>query len=91
MVVRAVCSAVCNSVNVMGTMQDGEVSLAELQDAWIKRVSVAGCFFRAAMTGLWDAAREVRERGGLRCARSRQLTSNVCCVSDYAHGRVTYE
>jgi len=38
-------------------------SVAELADAGVKRISLATSLFRAAMTGLHEAAREVQEKG----------------------------
>ena len=61
--VRAVCTAVKKPVNVVGSMQNGALSVAELEAAGVKRISLATAFYRAAMTGLREAAREVRERG----------------------------
>ncbi len=37
--------------------------MAELQAAGVRRISLATSLYRAAMTGLVDAAREVREKG----------------------------
>ena len=39
--------------------------MAELADAGVKRISLATSLYRAAMTGLLDAAREVKEKGSL--------------------------
>jgi 2-methylisocitrate lyase-like PEP mutase family enzyme len=61
--VRSVCAAVSKPVNVIGAMQNGALSVAELADAGVKRISLATAFYRAAMTGLHDAAVEVREKG----------------------------
>ena len=38
-------------------------SVAELVDAGVKRISFAAAFYRAAMTGLFNAATEVRDQG----------------------------
>ena len=38
-------------------------SVAELADAGVRRISLATSLYRAAMTGLIDAAQEVRESG----------------------------
>jgi 2-methylisocitrate lyase-like PEP mutase family enzyme len=38
-------------------------SVAELQAAGVRRISLASSLYRAAMTGLQAAAREVREHG----------------------------
>jgi 2-methylisocitrate lyase-like PEP mutase family enzyme len=61
--VRTVCRAVGKPVNVVGTMQGGALSLQQLADAGVKRVSLATSLFRAALTGLQDAAREVKNEG----------------------------
>ena len=61
--IRTVCAAVSKPVNVVGSMQDGKLSVAELAAAGVKRISLAAAFYRAAMPGLRDAAREVHEKG----------------------------
>jgi 2-methylisocitrate lyase-like PEP mutase family enzyme len=38
-------------------------SVAELESAGVRRISLATSLFRAAMTGLVEAAREVKEQG----------------------------
>ena len=61
--VRTVCSAVSKPVNFMVGVPGLSFSVAELADAGVKRISLATSLFRAAMTGLHDAAREVKEKG----------------------------
>jgi len=61
--VRAVCSAVGKPVNFMVGIRGKSFSVAELAQAGVRRISLAGTLYRAAMTGLADAAREVRESG----------------------------
>lgn len=61
--IRTVCAAVSKPVNVVGTMQNGAVTVAQLAAVGVKRISLAGSFYRAAMSGLHAAAREVREQG----------------------------
>lgn len=61
--IKTVCAAVKAPLNVVGTMQNGALSVAELKAAGVRRISLAASFYRAAMTGLNDAAREVLERG----------------------------
>lgn len=61
--ISTVCAAITKPLNVVGTMQNGALSVAELKAAGVRRISLAASFYRAAMTGLNDAAREVRERG----------------------------
>ena len=61
--VRAVCSAVSKPVNFMAGIRGKSFSVAELEAAGVRRISLATSLYRAAMTGLIDAAREVREHG----------------------------
>ena len=61
--VRAVCAALTKPVNFMAGIKGKSFSVAELEAAGVRRISLATSLFRAAMTGLVDAAREVREHG----------------------------
>lgn len=61
--VRAVCSAVSRPVNFAVGGRGRSFSVAELVDAGVKRISFAASFYRAAMTGLMDAAQEARTKG----------------------------
>ena len=61
--VRAVCAAVKKPVNFMAGIKGKSFTVAELEAAGVKRISIATSFYRAAMTGLLDAAREVKEKG----------------------------
>jgi 2-methylisocitrate lyase-like PEP mutase family enzyme len=63
--VRAVTGAVSKPVNFMVNVQEQSWSIAELTGAGVKRVSFASSLYRAALSGLIGAAREVRERGTL--------------------------
>ncbi len=61
--VRAVCSALTKPVNFMAGIKGRSFSVAELEAAGVRRISLATSLFRAAMNGLVNAAREVREHG----------------------------
>jgi 2-methylisocitrate lyase-like PEP mutase family enzyme len=61
--VRLVCASVGKPVNFMAGIRGKSFSVAELEAAGVRRVSLATSLWRAAMTGLIDAAREVREKG----------------------------
>src|SRR3954466_10974819 len=61
--VRAVCAAVSKPVNFMAGIRGKSFSVAELEAAGVKRISLATSLYRAAMTGLIDAAREVKDKG----------------------------
>jgi 2-methylisocitrate lyase-like PEP mutase family enzyme len=61
--VRAICGAVSKPVNFMVGIKGRSFTVAELADAGVRRISFAASFYRAAMTGLVDAAREAKEHG----------------------------
>ena len=61
--VRAVCAAVSRPVNFMAGIRGKSFTVSELEAAGVKRISLATSLYRAAMTGLLDAAREVKEQG----------------------------
>ncbi len=61
--VKSVCSAVSKPVNFMVAIKGKSFSVTELAAAGVKRISLATSLYRAAMTGLLSAAREVRDTG----------------------------
>ena len=61
--VGAVCAAVTKPVNFMVAIRGKSWSVAELEAAGVRRISLASSLWRAAMTGLVEAGREVREKG----------------------------
>jgi len=61
--VRTVCAAVTKPVNFMVGLKGRSFTVADLEAAGVKRISLATSLYRAAMTGLLEAAREVREHG----------------------------
>ena len=61
--VRTVCSSVSKPVNFMVGIRGKSFSVAELRQAGVRRISLAASLYRAAMTGLTDAAREIRDSG----------------------------
>jgi 2-methylisocitrate lyase-like PEP mutase family enzyme len=61
--VRAVCAAVSRPVNFMAGIKGKSFTVAELEAAGVKRISLATSLYRLAMTGLVEAAREVKDRG----------------------------
>lgn len=61
--VRAVCSAVGKPFNFMVGIKGKSFTVAALADAGVKRISLATSLYKAAMTGLLSAAKEVREQG----------------------------
>ena len=75
--VRAVCAAVSKPVNFMVGIKGKSFSVGELAAAGVRRISLATSLYRAAMTGLLDPAREVKERGDCgfvdRCVTTPEL------------------
>jgi 2-methylisocitrate lyase-like PEP mutase family enzyme len=61
--VRTVCSALSRPVNFMAGIPGKSFTVAALSQAGVKRVSLATSLYRAAMTGLLNAAKEVAETG----------------------------
>jgi 2-methylisocitrate lyase-like PEP mutase family enzyme len=60
---RRVCEALDKPFNFMAGIRGKSFSVAELQAAGVKRISLATSLYRAAMTALADAAREVQGSG----------------------------
>src|SRR5438094_5607371 len=61
--VRKVCASGSKPVNFMVGIRGKSFSVAELEAAGVRRISLATSLWRAAMSGLLEAAREVKERG----------------------------
>jgi 2-methylisocitrate lyase-like PEP mutase family enzyme len=61
--VRAVCAAVSKPVNFMVGIKGKSFSVGDLAAAGVRRISLATSLYRAAMTGLLDAASEVKDAG----------------------------
>jgi 2-methylisocitrate lyase-like PEP mutase family enzyme len=63
--VRTVCAALSKPFNFMAGIKGKSFSVPELAEAGVKRISLATSLYRAAMSGLVNAAREVKEQGTL--------------------------
>ena len=61
--VRTVCAALSRPFNFMAGIKGRSFSVEELAAAAVKRISLATSLYRAAMSGLVNAAREVKELG----------------------------
>ncbi|MEK8029898.1 isocitrate lyase/phosphoenolpyruvate mutase family protein [Ideonella sp. DXS29W] len=61
--VKTVCSAVAKPVSFMVGIPGKSFSVAELEAAGVKRISLATSLYRAAMNGLKAAAEEIRRDG----------------------------
>ena len=60
---RAVCAALSKPFNFMAGIKGKSFTVAQLEAAGVKRISLATSLYRAAMSGLLDAAREVKDKG----------------------------
>ena len=61
--IRAVTSAVSRPVNVVMSAADPALTLAQLADAGVKRISVGGALSRLALAAFLDGAREMKDKG----------------------------
>jgi 2-methylisocitrate lyase-like PEP mutase family enzyme len=61
--VRTVCSALSKPVNFMVGIIGRSFTVKELEEAGVKRISLAGSIYRAAMGGLVEAVKEIKESG----------------------------
>jgi 2-methylisocitrate lyase-like PEP mutase family enzyme len=61
--VRAVCAALRKPFNFMAGIKGKSFTVRELEAAGVRRVSLATSLYRAAMSGLVEAAREVQGQG----------------------------
>ena len=61
--VRMVCASVSKPVNFMVGIKGKSFTVAELEAVGVKRISLASSLYRAALSGLLDAAQEVRQKG----------------------------
>jgi 2-methylisocitrate lyase-like PEP mutase family enzyme len=61
--VRAVCASLSRPFNFMAGIRGRSFPVPELAAAGVKRISLATSLYRAAMSGLVEAAREVKENG----------------------------
>jgi 2-methylisocitrate lyase-like PEP mutase family enzyme len=75
--IRAVCAALSKPFNFMAGIKGKSFSVSELEAAGVKRISLATSLYRAAMSGLLDAAREVKTSGSFgyldRCLSTQEL------------------
>ena len=61
--VRTVCASLQKPLSFMASIKGKSFSVAELQAAGVRRVSLATSLYRAAMAGLSEAAAEVKRSG----------------------------
>ena len=67
--IRQVVSAVPKPLNVVMGLADPELTLAQLREAGVKRISVGGALARLALAAVRDAAIAMRDEGSFRWVR----------------------
>jgi 2-methylisocitrate lyase-like PEP mutase family enzyme len=75
--VRTVCGAIKKPFNFMVGIKGKSFSVSELAAAGVKRISLATSLYRAAMTGLLDAAREVKDAGQFGFVERAAMTAEL--------------
>jgi 2-methylisocitrate lyase-like PEP mutase family enzyme len=78
--VRAVCSAISKPFNFMVGIKGKSFSVAELEAAGVRRISLATSLYRAAMTGFLEAAREVKNEGRFSFLERSVATGDVTAL-----------
>ena len=79
--IRTVCASVNKPVNVlMGIKGAPMLSLKELGELGVRRVSIGSGFARAALTAFLDAAREVSEKGTFTFAEKTMYMSEIAAL-----------
>jgi 2-methylisocitrate lyase-like PEP mutase family enzyme len=75
--VREVCSALSKPVNFMVGIRGKSFSLTELVEAGVRRISFASSLYRAAMTGLIEAASEAKQNGTFNYLEKTLVTAEL--------------
>src|SRR5262249_19799924 len=75
--VRAVCASTTKPFNFMAGIKGKSFAVQDLASAGVRRISLASSLYRAAMSGLLDAVREVKDSGQFnfldRCVTTPEL------------------
>jgi len=75
--VRQVCAAVSKPVNFMVAIRGKSFSVPELVAAGVKRISFASSLYRAAITGLIEAATEIKQPGTFKYLDKTMTTAEL--------------
>ena len=78
--IRTVVAAVGKPVNVVMSAADPAITLAQLAEAGVKRVSVGGALSRLALAAFLRGAREMKERGGFTWVRDTIPTRELRAI-----------
>ena len=78
--IRAVTSAVTKPVNVVMSAADPSLTVAQLADAGVKRISVGGALNRLALAAFVKGAKEMKEQGGFTWVRETFPTRELKAI-----------
>ena len=78
--IRAVTSAVTKPVNVVMSAADPSLTVAQLAEAGVKRISVGGALNRLALAAFVKGAREMKEQGGFTWVRETFPTRELKAI-----------
>jgi 2-methylisocitrate lyase-like PEP mutase family enzyme len=78
--IRTVAGAVTKPLNVVMSAADPALTLAQLAEAGVKRISVGGALSRLALAAFLKGAREMREAGGFTWVRDTVATKDLKAV-----------
>ena len=84
--IRTVVSAVGRPLNVVMSAADPDLSLAQLAEAGVKRISVGGALSRLALASFLNGAREMAERGTFTWVRDTVPSRELKAVFGRAPG-----
>jgi 2-methylisocitrate lyase-like PEP mutase family enzyme len=84
--IRTVAQSVGKPINVVMSTGDPSLTLAQLAEAGVKRVSVGGALSRLALAAFLDGAREMKETGGFTWVRNTVPTKELKAVFTGANG-----
>ena len=84
--IRTVAQSVGKPINVVMSTGDPSLTLSQLAEAGVKRVSVGGALSRLALAAFLDGAREMKETGGFTWVRNTVPTKELKAVFTGANG-----
>ena len=78
--IRAVTSAVTKPVNVVMSAADPSLTVTQLAEAGVKRISVGGALSRLALAAFIKGAKEMKEQGGFTWVRETAPTKDLKAI-----------
>jgi 2-methylisocitrate lyase-like PEP mutase family enzyme len=78
--IRTVTSAITKPLNVVMSAADPSLTVAQLAEAGVKRISVGGALSRLALAAFMKGAREMKDTGGFTWVRETMPTGDLKAV-----------